>query len=152
MNPVEIVPARDGEFGVNLFVMVNQWSPNGNAVQSRPLSITEALELSKQLNQTIQQVLRGIIDNPAVKSCRCGCGAPWADSESDEYVDSHVECDSCGEDWPVDDCTVERHTEYADQPGQPYYFCPECSNVEDERDPKQDDEERFNMELTLGDL
>lgn len=151
-NPVTIIPARDEHDNVHVFLMLDQWMTNGAAVQSPPLSITEALEVSKQLNETIKYVLQGIIDSVGVKSCRCGCGGPWFDPESDEYLTSHVECDSCGEDWLVDDCTVERYTEYADQPGQPYYFCPECSYVEDARDPKQDDDERFNMELTLGDL
>lgn len=140
-NPVEIIPARDGEFGVNVFLMLTQWSPNGAAVQSRPLSLSEARELAWDL--------LAATENPTLSdSCVCGCGGSWFDPESDEYLESHVECDSCGSDFPIDDAVVEREVGHPDGEIYTRFYCTKCCvDVEDERDPEQDFNERLSMEL-----
>lgn len=82
--------------------------------------------------------------------CVCGCGGSWFDPESDDYLSSHVECDECGEEFPVDESFTERTQEYADGPITTQYYCPECCG--DEQDPEQDLNERLFIDLTLGDL
>lgn len=54
-------------------------------------------------------------------NCVCNnCDAPYTDVESDEYLDSHFECESCGSDFPME---VLKITNVADES---IYRCTTC--------------------------
>lgn len=54
-------------------------------------------------------------------NCVCNnCDAPYTDVESDEYLDSHFECESCGSDFPME---VLKITHVADES---IYYCSTC--------------------------
>lgn len=38
--------------------------------------------------------------------CWCGCDALWTDPSSDEYLDTHFECDRCGDDFRIDTSVI----------------------------------------------
>ena len=135
----------------SLFLLLPQWSVNGAAAQSQPLSLNDALDLSEKLQDAVKDVLRDIVNRPGVKSCVCGCGAPWYDPESDEYLDTHVECDSCGDDFSIDEALVERVRGYPDGEIYTRYYCPVCCD-NDDSDEEQPAQERLQIDLTLEDL
>ena len=43
--------------------------------------------------------------------------------DSSEYLETHFECDSCGNDYPITLCAVRS----LDEDGQPSLFCPNCT-------------------------
>ena len=148
---IEVFPAFDPEgLQHRIFLMLTEWVPNGRAVQSRALTLSDAIELSKALEAAKEALVKQITTSPEVRSCRCGCDRPWTDPDSDDYLFAHVECDECGEEFPVDESFTERTQEYADGPITTQYYCPECCG--DDRDPDQDMSERLSIDLTLGDF
>jgi hypothetical protein len=59
-------------------------------------------------------------------TCACGCSAPWTATDTDEYLDTHFECEGCGDDYPMDDdLVVERWTTH--EGTVVVYFCKSCS-------------------------
>ena len=61
------------------------------------------------------------------ENCVCGCDQPWTDPESDEYLDTHFECEGCGSDWLLEDELVVREVWTTFDDTVSVYFCRKCS-------------------------
>jgi hypothetical protein len=60
------------------------------------------------------------------KNCVCGnCDSPWTDPESEDYLDTHFECEGCGSDFNMDIVVIDRYTDYEGR--HSFYFCKKCA-------------------------
>lgn len=101
------------------------------------LSLSECVMLEIDLVDTtaddVEQALPYLRDRyeRIDDTCVCGhCDARWCDPEGDTYLDTHFECESCGEDYPMRDLAiiVNRHAD----PQTAAYICADCTDYKKE--------------------
>lgn len=90
------------------------------------LSTAEHCGLASEIGD-VRDFLQQISNAQKAQNCVCGnCDSPWTDPESDDYLDTHFECEGCGSDFLMDDeLVVERWTTYEDS--VTVYFCKKCA-------------------------
>jgi hypothetical protein len=89
------------------------------------LSTAEHCGLASEIGD-VRDLLQNVKNALVAESdayCWCGCDALWTDTSSDEYLNTHFECDRCEGDHPMKIAIVDFINE-----GEISLICPNCSS------------------------